>query len=170
MLRHTPREAHDQVVHVSPRSGRRYVMRVATLADRDALADVYLTCRRHTFTWVDPSQYQRTDFIEDTDGERVLVCEFAGQIVGFSGVWLQDSFLHHLFIVEAHQGQGAGLGLLRTTMRDIPGPVRLKCVVQNERALRFYTKLGGVIEATSEDGPEGPYHSMCLPNPLRLGG
>ena len=50
MLRHTPREAHDQVVHVSPHSGRRYVMRVATLADRDALADVYLTCRRHTFT------------------------------------------------------------------------------------------------------------------------
>ena len=68
MLRHTPREAHDLLVHVSPRSGRRYAIRVATLADRDALADVYLTCPRHTFTWVDPSLDHRTVFIEDKGG------------------------------------------------------------------------------------------------------
>jgi len=170
MLRHTPHDAHDPVVCVSPRSDRRYVIRAAVLEDRDTLADVYLTCRRRTFTWVDPSQYQRADFLEDTDGERVLVCEWAGQIVGFSGVWVPGSFLHHLFVLEAHHGHGAGLGLLRAAMRDVPGSLRLKCVAQNARAVRFYTKLGGVIEATHPDGPEGPYHAMRLPNPLHTGG
>jgi len=139
MPRHNTHDAHDTATLVSPRSGRSYTIRAATPADRETLADVYLTCRRRTFTWVDASQYERPDFIEDTEGERVLVCESAGQIVGFSGVWLQHSFLHHLFILEAHQGYGAGLALLQAAMRDITGPVRLKCVARNERALRFYT-------------------------------
>jgi len=170
MPRHNTQDAHHTGTLVSHRGSGRYSVRAAKPADRETLADVYLTCRRVTFSWVDPSQYQRADFIEDTEGERVLVCEWAGQIVGFSGVWLQDSFLHHLFIMEAHQGKGAGLTLLRAAMRDVTGPVRLKCVAQNERALRFYTKLGGIIESTSEDGPEGPYHTVRLPNPLQLSG
>jgi GNAT superfamily N-acetyltransferase len=169
MLRHSPPVALSDSAHISPVSGCGYLIRAATLTDRDALADVYLTCRRQTFSWVDPVQYQRADFIEDTEGERVLVCECGGQIVGFSGVWRQDNFLHHLFVLPEHQGHGAGLALLRAAMRDMDGPARLKCVAQNARALRFYTGLGGVIESTSEDGPEGPYHTIRLPNPLPLG-
>ena len=166
MLRYSPQVALEDAAHVSPHSGCGYTLRVAVPADREVLADVYVMCRRATFSWLDPAQFQRSDFVEDTEGERVVVCEAAGRIVGFSGTWLPDNFLHHLFVLPEHQGHGAGLALLRASMRDMTGPVRLKCVALNQRAVRFYSKLGGVIEGTSQDGPEGPYHTIRLPNPL----
>ncbi|MCB9629398.1 MAG: GNAT family N-acetyltransferase [Sandaracinaceae bacterium] len=142
-----------------------FLVRHAARRDRDTLAELYLTCRRQTFTWVDPERYALDDFDGDTEDELLLVCERDDRPVGFAGFWAQDDFLHHLFVSREHQGHGAGLGLLRTVQRYATGPLRLKCAVQNQRALGFYERLGGVIEATNPPGPEGPSHTIVLPQP-----
>ncbi len=144
-----------------------FFIRRAERADRDDLAALYLACRRQTFSWVDPAAYALTDFDADTDGEHVLVCEREGQVVGFAGLSIGDNFLHHLFVHDTHQGHGAGRGLLRAAQSCASGPLRLKCVVRNERAQRFYQRLGGVITATQEGGLEGAHHVILLLDQIR---
>jgi quinol monooxygenase YgiN len=146
-----------------------FLIRHAARRDRDALADLYLTCRRQTFTWVEPMRYARDDFDADTQDELLLVCERDDVPVGFLGLWTPDNFLHHLFVLAGHQGHGAGRGLVRAAQTYATGPLRLKCAVRNERALRFYERLGGVVEATApvtaSTGPEGAQRTIVLPEP-----
>lgn len=147
-----------------------FLIRHATPRDRDTLAALYLTCRRQTFTWVDPAHYALHDFDEDTQDELLLVCERDERTVGFLGLWADELFLHHLFVLADHQGHGAGRGLLRAAQSYVSAPLRLKCAVRNERALSFYERLGGVIEKTSTSSPasahpEGAHHTIRLPAP-----
>lgn len=143
-----------------------FLIRHATPRDRDALAQLYLSCRRETFTWVDPAAYALEDFDKGTEDELLLVCERDDRPVGFAGLRMPEPFLHHLFVKAQHQGHGAGLGLLRTAQRYAAEPLRLKCALQNTRALRFYERQGAWVEAThaAEHGvPEGPAHTLVLP-------
>ena len=142
-----------------------FLVRHGTKRDRDVLAALYLTCRRQTFTWVDPQRYALDDFDADTQDELLLVCERDDRVVGFAGLWTPDDFLHHLFVHEAQQGHGAGRGLLRAAQSYAKGPLRLKCAVRNDRALRFYEQLGGVVESTATAEPEGEHHTVVLPVP-----
>ena len=91
------------------------------------------------------------------------MAEDDSRVVGFSSVWLQDNFIHHLFVDPTQQGRGIGKMLLEACLNGkLCKPARLKCVVRNQQACEFYERLGWRVESTTEDGPMGPYHSYLF--------
>jgi len=132
-------------------------------ADKRSLQKNYLECRKKTFDWLDPASFGLADFDKDTEGEWLLVAEDDSRVVGFSPVWVEDNFLHHLFVNPAFQSQGIGKTLLKACLdQKLKRPARLKCVVRNRMACNFYEKTGWVVESTSATGPMGPYHNYLL--------
>jgi ribosomal protein S18 acetylase RimI-like enzyme len=128
------------------------------------LQKIYLECRKETFSWMPPESFVLSDFEKDTEGEWILVAEENSKILGFSSVWLQDNFLHHLFVSPSSQSRGIGKSLLSECFnRKLKKPARLKSLIQNTRACRFYEHLGWVIESTSTaNSPMGPYNVYLL--------
>ena len=122
--------------------------------DRDALRQVYLESRQHTFTWLDPASLRLSDFDRDTRGEAIWVAERDGSLVGFVSVDEEDNFIHNLFVLTRWLGHGVGSQLLATALASIGSPARLKCVAENTRAISFYQAKGWqkVGEGVSEDG------------------
>lgn len=130
--------------------------------DRAKLASIYLECRAQTFHWMLQNSFRLEDFTVDTDGETILVAENASGIIGFISIWLPDHFIHHLFVHAQHRKLGTGDRLLGEALALIGRPARLKCVVRNAQACKFYEKRGWAVESTAENGPMGPYHSYRL--------
>ena len=137
-------------------------IRDAKPSDHTALAELYLFCRERTFHWMPQGHFKRSDFLEDIQGERCLIAERNGQIAGFISVWVEDSFIHHLYIHPDFQGQGVGPQLLESALTFIDSPARLKCIIRNEKACRFYESLGWNKESVGEDSPIGPYINYRL--------
>ncbi|GAA3975498.1 GNAT family N-acetyltransferase [Mucilaginibacter dorajii] len=127
--------------------------------DRNALRNIYLVSRRQTFSWFDTSGYTLNDFDKDTEGERILVADKDGAILGFISCWLQDNFIHHLFVHPAYINQGVGKALLSEAIAMLNKPVTLKCLRRNENALAFYRTQGWQIEEKGEGKP-GDYFLM----------
>jgi GNAT superfamily N-acetyltransferase len=65
-----------------------------------------------------------------------------GQVAGFAGVYLPDSFVHHLYVDPDWSGRGLGRTLLARALALAGGDATLKCQVGNARALRFYAREG----------------------------
>ena len=130
--------------------------------DSQALANIYLKCRLDTFHWVPKEEFKLDDFEKDTEGEKILVLTSDSIPVGFIAIWIQDHFIHHLFVDPSYQGKGCGLALLTEGLKIVGRPARLKCVVRNSRACKFYEKYGWKIESTTQDGPMGSYHTYTL--------
>ena len=126
------------------------------------LAEIYLSVRRATFLWVDPSHFSLEDFVAHTTGESLLVCEDPhGVIAGFASLWEADDFIHMLYILPAFQGRGVGKALL-AALPDWPKRrYRLKCLVKNARAIAFYEAAGFEIIGEGPS-PEGGYKEMRL--------
>lgn len=95
-----------------------------------------------------------SDFDRDTAGEAIWVAERDGSVVGFVSVDEAANFVHNLFVLTKWLGQGFGSQLLATSLASIGRPARLKCVVENSRAISFYQAKGWrkVGEGVSEDG------------------
>jgi ribosomal protein S18 acetylase RimI-like enzyme len=141
---------------------RHWTIRPANREDRAILAEIYLAVRQATFTWVDPGHFHEADFAAHTRGERVLVCQDNGGVIaGFLTLWEPEDFIHMLYIRPAFQGRGAGTALLEA-LPDWPmRPYRLKCLVNNKRAIAFYQGLGFRITGEGSS-PEGDYKDMQL--------
>ncbi len=139
---------------------RIWTIRSADREDRAVLADIYLTVRRATFTWVDPGRFHEEDFAAHTRNERVFVCQ--GRQVGIAGflaLWEPEDFIHMLYIRPRFQGQGAGTALLEALPGWPERQYRLKCLVKNKRAMAFYEALGFRIRGEGSS-PEGDYKDM----------
>jgi len=131
-------------------------VRPATDADRPVLRALFLHARRVTFDWLPAEQFHPGDFDAQTRGERILVAEDeAGAVTGFVSVWEPDAFIHHLFVAPERQREGIGHALLCAAgwPRE---PLRLKCLVRNERALAFY-RAHGFAEAGRGSTDDGEY-------------
>ena len=117
------------------------IIRPATPEDHPALAELFLATRRETFYWIHSQTLE--DFAEQTAGEAIHVAEDeGGELLGFISVWVEDQFIHHLFISPQHQRRGVGRALLEDLAARLPGPFTLKCFTANTRALSFYHALG----------------------------
>lgn len=132
--------------------------------DAMALAEIYLSVRQQTFTWVDPGKFHREDFAAHTNGEVVSVCEAPdGKIAGFLSIWEADDFIHMLYILPEFQGKGAGTALLRS----LPGwplhAYRLKCLVNNRLAKAFYLAHGFHVIGRGTSS-EGDYEELSFPS------
>jgi ribosomal protein S18 acetylase RimI-like enzyme len=138
------------------------MIRPAADEDRATVSEIYLTARRATFTWIDPGRFYLEDFASQSKGESVFVCARAdGEIAGFMSIWEPEAFIHMLFIRPECQGLGAGTALIEA----LPGwprrRYRLKCLVRNIAARRFYERIGFVVTGQGTS-PEGDYNDMLL--------
>lgn len=133
-------------------------------SDRPFLQEIYLQTRRETWTWLDPAQWQREDFDKVTQDECIWVAENQGKQLGFASVWLEDNFLHHLFVHPEAQGLGVGSGLLQHVQQKFTDTGSLKCLLDNSAALAFYQRHGWHMEAQG-DSPDGPYGLLHYPVP-----
>ena len=119
--------------------------------DRHELQQLYLTCLKQTFTWLDTSTYHLEDFDTHTKGEHILVAEHDGVLVGFVAVYLSESFIHHLYIRADYHKKGIGKQLLNAAVKILVQPVRLKCLVRNKNAISFYKSCGWKFEMSGLD-------------------
>lgn len=127
--------------------------------DREVLRQVYLASRQETFTWLNPASFYLSDFDRDTVGEAIWVAEYEGTVVGFVSVDEDDNFVHNLFVVAPWLGHGIGSRLLTTALENIGRPARLKCLVENARAINFYRTKGW--QKMGEDiSAEGRYYVL----------
>ena len=138
-------------------------------ADREALRQLFVDSRDAAFSWASAGAHQLEDFDAGTTGEQILVAAHAHQPIGFASVWLEDSFLHHLFVHPRHQGLGVGKMLLAACEPYFSGVPTLKCLTANARAQQFYQAQGWRVRSQA-DGPEGAYVLMertqaFAPNP-----
>lgn len=136
-------------------------VRPAGSADRPALRELFLRERRRTFTWNDPARYALADFDAETRGEAVRVADLDDRLAGFVAVWEPDSFVHHLYVDSGLRGRGVGTALLDAALASIRRPARLKCLVRNAAAVRFYRSRGWKKAGSGSDA-EGDFHLMEL--------
>jgi ribosomal protein S18 acetylase RimI-like enzyme len=130
--------------------------------DAMQLAEIYLSVRRRTFTWVDPGKFHREDFAAHTNGEMISVCEGpAGKIAGFISIWAADDFIHMLYILPEFQGKGAGTALLQSLPAWPEHRYRLKCLVNNSRAKAFYLAHGFQVTGRGAS-TEGDYEELSF--------
>ncbi|MEZ5598609.1 MAG: GNAT family N-acetyltransferase [Pseudomonadales bacterium] len=146
-------------------SAERLAVRDATANDLPALRSLYLRARQDAFTWLETGNYTLHDFDADTAGEQIRVAASdAGTVLGFSSLWRQDLFIHHLYVLPGHERRGVGRALI-DDLRNRYGSadLALKCQSRNTRALAFYHALG-FEPVESATGPDGPYHLLRLPH------
>jgi len=138
------------------------MIRTPRVSDREELADIYLTVRRQTFTWVDPSRFRHEDFFAHTQGELVWLAEAPdGAIAGFMTLWAADDFIHMLYIRKEWQGRGVGTALLAALPHWPRHTYRLKCLVNNAGAKAFYLAKGFAVTGTGSSA-EGEYEELTF--------
>jgi ribosomal protein S18 acetylase RimI-like enzyme len=122
--------------------------------DNDVLRKIYLTERKQTFHWANTDAYQLDDFDKHTKGEHILVARYNGVIAGFISMWLQENFLHHLYVTKEFQHLGIGSALLQAGCKLATSSIQLKCLEKNVNAISFYKKHGFVEKGNgmSTDG------------------
>jgi ribosomal protein S18 acetylase RimI-like enzyme len=119
-------------------------------SDVVALRELFLRVRKDTFTWAEPTSFDILDFDKETKGEYILIALWQNRLIGFISVWMEDNFIHHLYVDREYQRQGIGTALLEAIFRKINCPVRLKCLEQNVPALDYYHRRGFVHKARGE--------------------
>ncbi|VTQ58928.1 putative acetyltransferase [Campylobacter jejuni] len=125
-------------------------------ADRPLLRTLYLASRKHTWTWLE-DDFQLEDFDRAVIGEKILVAERDGHLLGFASIFTQENFLHNLFIDPQYQGTGAGTALLHAAEETFTRQGSLKCLVKSENSVGFYLSKGWNIISTGES-PKGEYY------------
>ncbi len=130
-------------------------VRDAQEADWIALEVIFRTNRADGTEWLD-SNRPKDNLREQSEGEKILVAVIRDKVVGFVAIWEPESFIHHLYVDKIHQGKGIGRKLVLEAQERSPGPMRLKCVEKNQRALDFYFGSGW-REVGRGDSNEGKY-------------
>jgi putative acetyltransferase len=124
-------------------SGEGLSIRLATLEDADAVAEVGRRSRMHFLPYLpdlhsleeDKAFFRAVVLATCT----VVVAEEGGVIVGFCA--FREGWVDHLYLLPGHVGRGLGAVLLRAAM-DRYADLRLWVFQQNARAIRFYEGQG----------------------------
>ncbi len=122
------------------------------------VSELYLHSRQTTFAWVDSSRFSLSDFENDTQGERIQLALYEGEVVGFISIWEADAFIHHLFVKPGYVGKGIGSALLNQAKKQYR-QLSLKCLVQNVAAVDFY-QAHGFRPVTKGESELGDYYLM----------
>lgn len=131
-------------------------IREVVLSDRPHLQALFLKVRQATFSWMDIAAFDVLDFDEETEGEHILVAICDNQLVGFISIWMEDLFIHHLYVDTAYQNKGIGKALLMAFLGKEKKVVQLKCLEKNEHAITFY-KRNNFIEKERGTSVTGDY-------------
>lgn len=139
------------------------IIRALEEADRPPLRDLYRRSRIHAFAWEDPAGFADDDFDRHTAGERVLVAEVDGAVVGFASLWEPETFVHCLYVDPVALGRGIGSALLDALLAGAAMAPTLKCRRRNHAALGFYRARGWTIASGGDDTHGGFYLLRCDP-------
>ncbi|HEY5640659.1 MAG TPA: GNAT family N-acetyltransferase [Dehalococcoidia bacterium] len=82
----------------------------------------------------------------------IWVAEVNGQVAGFSA--RENDWLHHLYVVPEHQGQGVGSQLLAKAKEESPKALRLYTFQANRKARSFYESRGFTNVELNQAGGE----------------
>ena len=134
-----------------------HTVRLADPCDDDAVQGIFERALTSA-DWLAAGAEPDTDFVRNSSCETVHVCSADDGVVrGFIAVYEPGSFVHHLYVDAAFQGQGVGQAILAAVVDSRPDkPWRLKCVVVNTRARAFYAKTGW-RETETAMGSQGLY-------------
>jgi ribosomal protein S18 acetylase RimI-like enzyme len=127
--------------------------------DRNQLSEIFVLSRKFAYPWLDPKTFVESDFVRETEGERLWVCELDDEVVGFVSVWEPENFVHHIYLHPNFVRQGYGKILLDSAISKLSGVVTLKCQKRNTRAFEFY-RATGWKEIGAGHSEEGEYHVM----------
>ena len=122
--------------------------RPATLADADAVADVYLRSRRELVACA-PLVHTDED-VRDWIRRRLIpagsttVAAVDGRVVGLLAVskGTDYSWIQQLYLLPGWVERGIGTRLLEVALRELPPPIRLYTFQGNQRARSFYERRG----------------------------
>ena len=132
------------------------MIRRATSADSDAIADVFIPAFRGLeFLPMLHTDEETRAWLESTvlPTHEVWVGEVDGRVVGFAAV--EGDLLAHLYVHPDAQNAGVGSALLDLVKRERPGGFRFWVFQRNEGARRFYERHGCVVvELTDGSGNE----------------
>ncbi|HDX9578725.1 TPA: GNAT family N-acetyltransferase [Bacillus pseudomycoides] len=117
-------------------------IRIANELDYPDLRMIYLESRRKSFHWADIETMTLEDFDKDTVEEYIILAEENNRILGFASLYLPENFIHNLFVHPDYSGKGAGGELLNAAIEKMNKPLRLKCVSENKKAMKFYENKG----------------------------
>lgn len=120
--------------------------------DQLPCAEILTCAMTHAFHWTTVKPVSPDAFDQLTEGEIIRVSEQAGIVSGFSSVWAEDCFLHHLYIMPDMHRRGIGRALMEDALGRHDGQLSLKCQVRNDLARAFYRAMGFV--ETDEPGGE----------------
>lgn len=130
-------------------------------SQQNELRDLYLISRKEAFYWLDSTGFKLTDFDNDTLGESVLVAVEYTKVVGFISIYLEDSFIHCLFVDPSKQGSGIGSLLLEEAKKRLNHQMTLKCLSKNQLGLAFYLKRGWkVLDEVTFDNKNDNYLNL----------
>lgn len=117
-------------------------IRVANELDYPDLRRIYLEARTKSFHWECTEKMSLEDFDKDTVDDYVILAEEDGKILGFAALYVPDNFIHSLFVDPAFSGKGVGGRLIDFAIEKMNRPLRLKCVSENNQAMKFYEYKG----------------------------
>ena len=117
-------------------------IRLAIPRDHAVCAQIFLRSRIAGFHWILSSRFDLGDFEPSILDEELWVAEREGRIVGFASIFLEEDFLHNLFVDPDVQRAGVGSLLLEKFIQRTKRPSLLKCLSANHAALAFYQKHG----------------------------
>ena len=114
-----------------------------------------------------PRQLGLAQFRAETVGEVIIVAvsDAAEHILGFAGLQLSGSFVHHLYVDPEYHGCGVGRALLAGALTIAGGRATLKCQQKNPDALAFYRRLGWT-EGETGNSQVGPWVLLRSPEPV----
>ncbi len=115
----------------------------AGMVDADYLAKLTPeVCEERAFRW-------RDNIFVAKDGERVV------GFVGYGAVRGEEDAgeVYALYVLEEYQHRGVGCALMRQALDELTGcrAVRLWALKENEKALRFYERVGFRLDGAEKE-------------------
>lgn len=135
------------------------LIRPATSEDWRSIAAVQVEGWQGTYSKVLPAEYLAGPIKRDLEqhwskwdvrsDDVVLVADDDDEVVGFIAIWCRpDPFIDNLHVKPSRRSKGLGANLMRRAASELTKGGRhtayLWVVESNERAIRFYERLGGV--------------------------
>ena len=129
-------------------------------SDLEQVAEVYNLSRAplDCFSTDEVTAAQFAPLIRGEDLQVAMSGEF---ILGFVAVWRPETFIHHLYILPAHQREGIARALIQSCVQRYGYPLSLKSLRANAQACAFYEKNDWMALETGT-GPDGPYNYYWL--------
>ncbi len=161
-------------------------IRSATSGDAPAMAALHVKVWRETYRDIAPADVQfaldephrlagwRARLSAPPPAQGIFVAELDRRVVGIvaagnpsHAIFGERGEIGALYVDGALQRQGIGRNLLATAMRHLKsqgfGGAGLGVVAGNERAIAFYTALGGRVEGEYRDaGPLWRSHNIAI--------